>query len=92
MGAQFLVVTDIAHGRISRGQSSLIHALHMELSTCQLTTAVVPQGEVEGVVFLKQARSQPVEIHEFAVLMLVEIEIIRQLHILEPVVQVDTRM
>ena len=83
------VVTDVlgtdVGGRLSVG----IDGDDVTGDVLQLSGAVVPDGEVECVVLLVQARTHPVEVHELAVLVLVEVEVVRQFHVTETVVQVD---
>ena len=66
--------------------------MYVHLSPRNLLAHIVAQVDEQRVVLLKQPRSQPVEVHKLAILVLVELELRGQRRDVHIIVSIDTRM
>ena len=92
MGLRAAVIAVIAHKGVVGATAVGIHRLDVDGRLRDVLPATVEETDVERVVTLVQTRAYPVEVDEFAVLMLVEMETCRQLRGTEVGVEGDARM
>ena len=84
------VVAFVLDSRVVDAVAIMIYTLGVDGGILYLLTLLVEQRQIQGVVFLIESRSEPVEVHHLPAFVLVEVEGRGNLHVVHAVVQVNT--
>ena len=92
VGLTLAVVAQILHGGVADAGAALVDGIDVDGGLADDGALVVEEVEVECVVALIEARANPVEVHQFAIFVLVEDEACREHGALEVGVEGYTRV